>query len=120
MLYNRGVIQAVYQSEAALTAMNHFKVKTLTGEQMQYGLEHLDLTEARIKELGLEGFMRPVKVSCKDHETGGSVLIQQWDGKQWKIVSDWIAPMTDILRPMIEASAAKYAKENKIKVRDCK
>ncbi len=120
VLYNRGVVQAVYQTEAALTAMNHFKTKVINGEQMRWGLENLDLTAARITELGLEGFMRPVKVSCADHETGGSVLIQQWDGKEWKIVHDWISPMTDVLRPMIEASAAKYAKENKIPVRDCK
>jgi branched-chain amino acid transport system substrate-binding protein len=63
--------------------------------------------------------MRPVTVSCKDHESGGPVLIQQWDGKQWKIISDWIEPMTDVIRPMIEESAAKYAKENKIDVRTC-
>ncbi len=120
VLYNRGIVQAVYQTQAALTAMKHFKTKNINSEQMRWGLEHLDLTAEKIKELGLEGFMRPIKVSCADHETGGAVLIQQWDGKQWKIISDWIDPMTDVIRPMIEESAAKYAKENKIKVRDCK
>jgi branched-chain amino acid transport system substrate-binding protein len=63
--------------------------------------------------------MRPVRISCDDHEGNGSILIQQWDGKQWKIVSDWIEPMRDVVRPMMEASAKKFATENKIEPRTC-
>ncbi len=83
------------------------------------GLENLDLTEARLKEIGLEGFTRPVKVSCADHESGGPIIIQQWDGKQWSMVSDWIPTMRDVVRPMIEEAAAAYAKENNITPRSC-
>ena len=35
------------------------------------------------------------------------------------VVSDWIATDQSIVRPMIEASAAQYAKEKGITPRDC-
>jgi branched-chain amino acid transport system substrate-binding protein len=82
-------------------------------------LENLNLDKGRLKALGLEGFTLPIKVSCEDHETGGPVLFQQWDGTKWSIISDWVPTMRDVVRPMIEAAAAKHAKENNIPMRDC-
>jgi len=120
VLYNRGMMNAVFNSEAIRTAMAKFGNKPLTGEQVRWGLENLDLTTERLKALGLEGFTKPVKVTCVDHETNGPVMIQQWDGKNWKFVSDWIEPMKEVVRPMIEEAAAAYAKENNITPRDCK
>ena len=67
----------------------------------------------------MEGFTRPVQTSCADHEGGGTILIQQWDGQKWTIVSDWIPTMRDVVRPMIEEAAAAYAKENNITPRTC-
>ena len=69
--------------------------------------------------MGIPDFMPPVKITCEDHENNGPVRFQQWDGKHWKFVSDWITPMRDVVRPMIEKAAAAYAKENKITPRDC-
>ena len=43
----------------------------------------------------------------------------EWDGEKWNMVSDWIEPMRDIVRPMIEKAAAAYAAENNITPRDC-
>jgi branched-chain amino acid transport system substrate-binding protein len=54
VLYNRGVINAVYDTEAIRIAMAKFGNKPLTGEQVRWGLENLELTEQRLKELGLE------------------------------------------------------------------
>ncbi|MCH8808516.1 MAG: ABC transporter substrate-binding protein [Proteobacteria bacterium] len=119
VLYNRAVINAMFSVEAIRTAQGKFGNKALGGEQVRWGLENFDLTEARLKEIGLEGFTRPIKVSCVDHETGGPIIIQQWDGKQWSMVSDWIPTMRDVVRPMIEEAAAAYAKENNITPRDC-
>ena len=67
----------------------------------------------------MAGFTPPIKVSCADHEGDRALRIQQWDGKQWSFVSDWIKPMRDVVRPMIEASAAAYAKEKGITPRSC-
>ena len=43
-----------------------------------------------------------------------SVKFQQWDGKQWTVITDWIAPDQALVRPLVEASAAKYAQEKGI------
>ena len=74
---------------------------------------------ARLKELGAVGFMQSLKVSCVDHEGGGAVKFLQWDGTQWKVITDWIQPDKQLVRGMIEESAAKYAKEKNITPRDC-
>jgi branched-chain amino acid transport system substrate-binding protein len=119
VLYDRGVINAVFNLEGIRTAQEHFKVRVPNGEQVRWGYEHLKLDPARLKELGLENFTHPIQLSCADHEGNGPVLVQQWNGEQWKIVSDWIPPMKDVVRPLIEASAAEYAKQNNITPRDC-
>ena len=64
--------------------------------------------------------MQPVKLSCEDHEGGGMVFIQQWDGEKWVSTGDAISPMREFVRGMIEESAANYAKEAGITLRDCK
>jgi branched-chain amino acid transport system substrate-binding protein len=119
VLYNRGVINAVYDTEAIRTAMAKFGNKPVTGEQVRWGFENLHLTEARLKELGLEDFAQPIKVTCEDHEGNGPVFIQQWDGKKWKKVSDWISPLREVVRKQIEDAAAEYAKENNVTPRPC-
>jgi branched-chain amino acid transport system substrate-binding protein len=91
----------------------------MTGAQVRWGLENLDVTAERLKELGFDGMTRPLKISCSDHESGGPVIFQQWDGKKWSMISDWIPVMRDVVRPMIEKSAAAYAKENNITPRGC-
>ena len=119
VLYNRGLLNAMYGVEAVRTAQGKFGNKAMSGEQVRWGLENLNITAERLSQLGMEGFTRPVKVSCADHESGGPILIQQWDGQQWKIVSDWVPTMRDVVRPMIEKAAAAYAKENNITPRSC-
>jgi branched-chain amino acid transport system substrate-binding protein len=121
VLYNRTLVNAMITTEAVRYAIKKYGKKP-TGEQVREGLENINLSEQRLAELGFDKkFMQPIKVSCNDHEGSGPILIQQWDGKAWKIVSDWIAPMRDVVRPMMEESAIKFARENKIEPRkDCK
>jgi branched-chain amino acid transport system substrate-binding protein len=117
--WNRGVLRAVLVTEAMRTAMHHFGHQPLTGLQVQWGLEHLTLTPAYLKEMGAEGLIPPLTLSCRDHEGGGGVKFQQWDGTQWQAITDWIAPDQALVRPLVEASAAKYAQEKGITPRDC-
>ncbi len=119
VLYNRGVVNAMFGVEAIRTAMGKYGNKPMTGEQVRWGLENLNVNEARLAELGMKGFTRPVNVSCADHETGGPIIIQQWNGKEFNMVSEWIPTMRDVVRPMIEQTAAEYAKENNIQPRSC-
>jgi len=120
--YNRGVMNAVLVSEAIRTAQKLTGKKVINGEDMRKGLENLDLSEARLKEIGLEGFTQPVKVSCEFHDSGSHpVFIQQWDGKEWKRVSDWIEPMYAKVRPLLEAAADDYVKKQADwQTQDCK
>ena len=118
--YNRGVVFGILTTEAVRKAQSRYgKGKPMTGEQVRWGLENLLIDDKRLKELGATGFMQSLKMSCMDHEGGGQVKFQQWDGKQWKVISGWIASDQKLVRPMIEASAAKYAKEKGITLRDC-
>lgn len=118
--YNRGVVHGIITVEAIRTAQAKYgKGAVMNGEQMRWGFENLNIDAKRLKELGAEGFMPDMKVSCLDHEGSGKVKFQQWDGKQWKVISDWIDADKELVRPMIEESAAKYAKEKNITPRDC-
>jgi branched-chain amino acid transport system substrate-binding protein len=118
-LYNRGVVNAMYMTEAFRTAMAKYGNKPLTTEQVRWGYEHFNLTEARLDQVGLKGFTHPVKVTCEDHEGSGPVLIQQWDGKKWNVVSDWIQPMREVVRPKLEAAAVEEGKKLGYTMRDC-
>jgi branched-chain amino acid transport system substrate-binding protein len=115
----RGLLRGLLTAEALRTAMRHFGHQSLTGAQMQWGLEHLTLTAVSLKELGAEGLLAPFSLSCRDHEGGGSMRFQQWDGTQWTVISDWIAPDQALVRPLVEEAAAQYAQEKGITPRDC-
>ena len=118
--HTRGVVAGIITAEAIRTAQERYgKGKPITGEQMRWGIEHLNINDARLKQLGAVGLMNALKVSCMDHEGGGAVKFLQWDGKKWNVISDWISSDQAIVRPMIEQSAAQYAKEKGIKPRDC-
>jgi len=118
-LYNRGIVNAMFSAEAIRTAMKGAKGQVPTAEQIRWGFENLNLTEKRLEELGMKGFTHPIKISCEDHEGSGPLLIEQWDGKKWNIVSDWIQPMKDVVRPKIEAAAVDEAKKLNYTQRDC-
>jgi len=47
------------------------------------------------------------------------VRFQQWDGTQWNMLTDWIATDQALVRPLVEAAAAKYAQEKRITPRTC-
>jgi len=115
--YNRGFVAGIMNHEAILTAQKKFGVKVLTGDEFRWGLENLNVTEERIKEIGAEGLMQPMHNTWKDHEGGGKVFYQQWDGEKWVSTGEVMTPMRDWVREMIEESSGKYAKEKGIKIR---
>jgi branched-chain amino acid transport system substrate-binding protein len=83
-------------------------------------MDRLDITEARLKEVGADGLFDPIKLTCSDHQGKGRARVTQWDGTKWKAISDWIEPNSKMLRAMYVDSAAKYAAEKGIQPRDCK
>jgi branched-chain amino acid transport system substrate-binding protein len=120
VLYNRGIVNAAYDLEAIRTAQGKFGQKSLTGAQVQWGLEHLNISPDRVSQLGANGLMIPIHLSCADHEGSGEARIQQWDGEHWKLISDWIQPPDHaMIEEMYKDSALSYAKEKGITPRDC-
>jgi branched-chain amino acid transport system substrate-binding protein len=120
VMYTRGVVYGMILVEALRVAQNQFgKGKVMTPEQLRWGLEHLNLTEARIAQLGAPGLFPPIKTSCSDHEGSGMVKFQRWDGTGFKQVTPFMAGDRQLVRKMVEETAGKYATEKKIPVRDC-
>jgi branched-chain amino acid transport system substrate-binding protein len=118
--HTRGVTYGIMIVEAIRKAQDKFgKGKVMTPDQVRWGLEHIDLSEARLKELGASGLFPPVKTSCLDHEGSGMVKFQQWDGKGFKQLTPFMAGDRAMVRKMVEDAAAKYAAEKKITPRDC-
>ncbi|HEU4923563.1 MAG TPA: ABC transporter substrate-binding protein [Burkholderiales bacterium] len=121
--YNRGVVFGIITAESVRVAQERFgKGKPVTGEQVQWALEHLNIHAKRLKQLGAEGFMPPLKTSCADHEGSGVVRFTRWDGVRWQIITDWMAPMPEdqkLVRQKYAESAMQYAKEKGITPRKC-
>ncbi|MBS0320617.1 MAG: ABC transporter substrate-binding protein [Proteobacteria bacterium] len=118
--HTRGVVYGILITEAIRKAQDKFgKGKVMTPEQVRWGLEHIDLTDARIKELGAAGMFPPVKTSCSDHEGSGMVKFQVWDGNAFKPVTGFMAGDRALVRKLVEESAAKYAADKKITPVDC-
>ena len=116
----RGIVHGILTVEAIRKAQERYgKGKVMTAEQIRWGIENMNLDDARLKAINAAGMMPPLKLSCADHEGSGLVKFQTWDGKQWKVVTDWISSDKQMIRSMIEDSASKYAKEKSITPRDC-
>lgn len=119
ILYNQGLFFGMLQVEAIRAAKEKFGSDTVTGEQVRWGLEHLKLDDDRLKALGFEGLIAPLSLSCTDHAGGGKIKLIQWDGENWKSISDWIGGQSDVSKPLLEASAEKLATEMGRQPRDC-
>ncbi|MSQ19054.1 MAG: ABC transporter permease [Betaproteobacteria bacterium] len=119
VLYNRGMTNAMMSVEAVKRAQIRYGKKPLKGEEVRWGLENLAIDAAAIKRLGFEGFMAPISTSCVDHEGGSAAQIHTWDGSKWVVEPGMLQPDMSIIKPMIRASAEKYAAEKKIVKRDC-
>ena len=111
-LYNRGVYQGMLVAEAIRNAQKLSGKKAITGEDLRRGLETLNMTDARWAELGAPGFAAPIQLSCQDHNGHNKVYLVEWDGAKWTRGTDWIEPMKDKVRPLLEVDAKSYAEKN--------
>ncbi|HLA35476.1 MAG TPA: ABC transporter substrate-binding protein [Rhodocyclaceae bacterium] len=118
-LYTRGVIYGIVTIEAIRIAQLRFGKRIVSSEEIQWGLERLKIDQKRLKELGAEGMMPDLAVSCADHEGSGKTMFQQWDGVRWNKVSGYIEGNRKLVRQLLEASAKKYADERNLAPRNC-
>jgi len=113
--YNYGIIEAIIFTEGLRTGHKKFGNRPLTAEEGQWAFEHLDITPERLKEIGATGLLAPLKVTPENHRSETvSAKIQQWDGKQWVALTDWLTADPALFKDILYGKAEAYAKEKGI------
>ena len=80
--HNLGIVNGILNVEAVRIAQAKFGKRTLTGDEVRWGFEHLQLDPKRVEELGAKDLFHSINVTCDNHEGDGYVTFQQWDGEQ--------------------------------------
>ena len=123
VLYMRGAMSAMLGIEGIRSAQERFgKGKVMTGEQIRWGLENLNLTQPKLDALGFAGVMRPISTSCSDHMGSTWARMHTWDGGKWNFSSDWYQADEQIIKPMVKTGSEKYLADKKMQrrtVADC-
>ncbi|MEL6619739.1 MAG: ABC transporter substrate-binding protein [Pseudomonadota bacterium] len=116
VLYNRGLYAAMLAAEAAKKAQEIHGTGDITSAMMRDGMEALEITEAKMAELGLPNFGPTFSVSCENHGGDALVGVTQWDASAgtWSLISDFKPTDASIIGPLIEEDSAAYASENGI------
>jgi len=115
VLYMRGLISAMLATEGMRVAQAKYgKGKTITGEQMRWGLENMNLTNIGLTSLGFNGVMRTTSTSCNDHMGASWARVHTWNGKGWEFSSDWYEGDRKVIGPMVTETANKYAADKKL------
>jgi branched-chain amino acid transport system substrate-binding protein len=120
--WNRGLGAAVMWIEALKNAQEmHGKVgKAVTGAEFRDGYEALNMSNDRLAQIGIKGMVAPFAISCANHEGAGKFAVMQWDGDKFNQITDWEEPGDPaFIRGLVEASAAKFAKENNMTPKKC-
>lgn len=112
VLYMHGIYNSMLIAEAIGTAQKVTGKKVVNGEDVRRGLESLDLTAARMKEIGLEGFSEPLKLSCTEHNGHKPLFVQEWNGTAFAKVSDAINPAPIKVEQLQEAAARDYVEKS--------
>ncbi len=115
--YNFGVIEGIIAVEILRTGQAKFGNRPLNNEEGRWAIEHLDITPARLEEIGAKGLLSPLQVTWTDHEGGAAAKIQQWTGTEWKPLTDWIVGDRALFRDALSQKAADYATEKGFAVR---
>lgn len=112
MAYQRGVLMSVILAEAVTVAQEHADTPDISREDLRWGFENLNLDEARLKEIGVEGMMAPFSTSCANHAGNASAWMVEWDGEKFVKVSDLLSADRETIDALVEEQAAAYAEAN--------
>ena len=99
-------------AEGIRSVQEEYDTTEITPAQLRWGLENLDISEARLEELGMTGMVPPFQTSCADHtgHSGGWML--EWDGSQFVKVSDHLTPESELISQLEQEKAQEYAAAN--------
>lgn len=112
VFYQRGVLISMFTVEGIKAAQEHFGTKLVSAEQLRWGLENLDLNDARLAEIGIEGMIGPFSMSCSDHAGHAGAWLLQWDGAKFVKASDLLSADQAMIVPLVELEAKKFAEAN--------
>ena len=112
VFYQRGIVISMLAVEAAKAAQAHFDTKVINAEQLRWGLENLKLDAAALEELGLTGMVGPFSTSCANHTGNAGAWMLEWDGEKFVKVSDLLTADREMIDPLVEREAKKYAEAN--------
>ncbi len=116
VLYVRGMYAAMLAAEAIAKAQEIHGVSDVTPAMVRDGMEALEITNARMAELGMEGIGPEFSVSCQDHGGAGQGLVQQWNASAgtWEPLTDFITPDDSVIAPLVAEDSAAFAAESNI------
>ena len=116
VLYTRGMYAAMLAAEAIGKAQEIHGVSDVTPAMVRDGMEALEITNARMEELGMPNVGPEFAVSCQDHGGTGLGIVQQWNASSgtWVALTDYIAPDNSVTGPLVAEDSAAFAAENNI------
>jgi len=69
--HNLGIVNGILNVEAIRIAQEKFGHRTLSGDEVRWGFEHLHLDPARVEALGAKGLFHSIHVTWDNHEGNG-------------------------------------------------
>lgn len=116
VLYTRGMYAAMLAAEAIAKAQEIHGVSDVTAAMVRDGMEALEITSARMDELGMANIGPEFSVSCENHGGSGLGIVQQWNASSgtWTPLTDYIEPDNAVIDPLISEDSMAFAAENNI------
>ena len=112
VFYGRGLVISMILAEGIAAAQAEFGVAEINAEQLRWGLENLNITEARLDELGMTGMVPPFSTSCANHTGHSGAWMLEWDGSKFVKASDLLMPDVSAYQALVDEKAAEYASAN--------
>ncbi len=113
VFYQRGLVISMILAEAIRTAQEIHGVAEIDGPMLRDGLANLNITDERLAELGMTGMVAPFATACNNHTGSAGAWMLRWDGVRNSCrTAICCRGDADLIAPLVEAAAAKYAEDN--------
>ncbi len=119
VMYNRGMISAMLLVESIKSAQGKYGKRVVTGEEVRWGAENLNLDAGKLKAIGFEGIVQPLKTSCRDHDGVAPRPRPHLGRHAVELHVRLVRGGLQVPAPADRGEAKKYAAEKKITPRDC-
>ncbi|PRY24277.1 amino acid/amide ABC transporter substrate-binding protein (HAAT family) [Aliiruegeria haliotis] len=112
VFYQRGLVISMILAEAIAKAQEIHGTGEINAAQLRDGLENLDISEARLEELGMSGMVPPFSTSCDNHTGHSGAWMLEWDGEKFVQASDLLMADAAFIAPLEAEKSAEYAEAN--------